>query len=66
MTESWSPPQSRATSEAGDLHSGAQNIPDFTVENSGFQIAAQQSDSSNPNPPLSQVILIREYKYFSA
>ena len=56
MTESWSPPQSRATSEAGDLHSGAQNIPDFTVENPAFQIAAQQSDSPHPNPSLSQVI----------
>ena len=56
MTESWSPPQSRATSEAGDLHSGAQNIPDFTVENPSFQIAAQQSNSHYPNPPVSQVI----------
>ena len=51
MTESWSPPQSRATSEAGDIHRGTQNIPDFTVENPGFQIAAQQSNSPYPNPP---------------
>ena len=55
MTESWSPPQSRATSEAGDLHSGAQNIPDFTVENHGFQIAAQPSDSPYRHPPVLQV-----------